>query len=74
MFDNGIFLSIKDLMRITGSSNYNSCANHHRALRDRICKEKKKITIHEYCEHDKIEFTHVWKFLRESEDKKQAKK
>lgn len=37
----GIFLTVKDLMKITGSNNYNSCANLHRAIRDTISKRKK---------------------------------
>ena len=60
----GIFLTVKDLMKITGSNNYNSCANLHRAIRDTISKRKKKLTVKEYCEHEKIDFAYVWDFLR----------
>lgn len=60
----GIFITVKDLMKLTGSNNYNSCANLHRAIRDGIAERKKKLTIKEYCEHEKIDFDYVWKFLR----------
>lgn len=74
MLDNGIFLSIKDMMRLTGSNNYFSCAHYHRAIRDGISANKKKLTIREYCEHEKIDFDYVWKFLREEENKNALKK
>ena len=73
MFDNGIFLSVKDLMTLTGSTNYCSCSNHHRSIRDGITKGKKKLTILEYCQHEHIDFDYVWKFLRETEPQNEAK-
>lgn len=63
--EGGIFLTVKDLMKITGSNNYNSCANLHRAIRDSIAKgKKKKLTVKEYCDLEKIDFAYVWDFLR----------
>lgn len=61
----GIFLTAKDLMILTGSTNYSSCANLHRAIRDCIAKGKKKLTVKEYCEYEKIDFAYIWKTLRE---------
>lgn len=68
--EGGIFLTVKDLMILTGSNNYNSTGNLHRAIRDSIAKSKKKITIKEYCEHEKIEFDYVWQVLRGVSHKK----
>ena len=41
--EGGIFLTAKDLMKLNGSTNYNSCANLHRAIRDAIEKGKRKL-------------------------------
>jgi hypothetical protein len=62
--EGGIFLTVKDLMKLNGSNNYFSCAKQHRAVRDGIGSKKKKLTVKEYCEHEKIDFEYVWKFLR----------
>lgn len=62
--EGGIFLTIKDLMKLNGGNSYNSAGNQHRALRDSIGKNKDKITIKEYCDHEKIDFDFVWSFLR----------
>ena len=62
--EGGIFLTAKDLMKLNGSSNYNSCANLHRAIRDSITTGKKKLTVKEYCDHEKIDFAYVWDFVR----------
>ena len=77
----GIFLSIKDLMLITGSDSYNSTQREHAALRaaletDKVNTKKKhagkrgkrKITIKEYCEYELLDFEEVWKFLRGTPD------
>ena len=58
------FMSIKDLMILTGSSNYTSVANTHKAIRDALGKGKKKLLIKEYCEYECIDFDYVWKVLR----------
>ncbi len=62
--EGGIFITVKDLMKITGSNNYNSCGNLHRAIRDSIAKDKKKLTVKEYCEYEIVDFDYVWDFLR----------
>jgi hypothetical protein len=41
--EGGIFLTVKDLMKLNGSNNYFSCAKQHRAVRDGIGKDKKKL-------------------------------
>ncbi len=62
--EGGIFITAKDLMILNGSTNYNSCANLHRAIRDSIAKGKRKLTVKEYCEYEKIDFDYIWKILR----------
>lgn len=65
MYNEGIFLSVRELMRLTGGNNYSSCANQHRAIRDILSSRKKrKLTIHEYCLYEQIDFEYVWKYLR----------
>lgn len=62
--EGGIFLTVKDLMKLTGSTNYNSTGNLHRQIRDTMFNSKRKITVKEYCEAEKIEFGYVWQVLR----------
>lgn len=62
--DKGIFLTIKDLMRITGVENYYSVARAHLAIRDAICKGKRKLTIREYCKYEGLDYDEMLKFLR----------
>jgi hypothetical protein len=62
----GIFLTVKDLMNLTGSNSYQSCSRLHRTIRDAITADKKKLTIREYCDFEKIDFGKIWKFLRGS--------
>lgn len=59
----GIFLSVKDLMRITGSESYESCRQTHQALRDSSGSEKRKLTVKEYCDLEQIDFDETVKFL-----------
>ena len=66
MLSQGIFLSVNDLMRLTAANNYNSCANQHRYIRERLSTQKKRrLTIHEYCIYEQIDFEYVWRYLRE---------
>lgn len=60
----GFFLTPKDIMILTGNNNYNSCANQHRIIRESIEDGKRKLTIKEYCEYEKIDFDYIWKILR----------
>lgn len=62
--DAGIFLTIKDLMKLLGSNSYSSCAYQHKIIRDSIATGKKKLTVKEYCDYERIEFDVVWKFIR----------
>ena len=63
--EGGIFLTIKDLMRLTGSNSYNGTGHQHRAIRDSLSiKARGKITVKAYCEHEGIDFQYVWEFLR----------
>ncbi|HXD91698.1 MAG TPA: hypothetical protein VNX01_00720, partial [Bacteroidia bacterium] len=60
----GFFLTPKDLMFLYGSDSYNSCANQHKNIRECIEKGKRKLTIKEYCEYEKIDFKYIWEVLR----------
>jgi predicted chitinase len=71
--EGGIYITVKDLMKITGSNNYNSCGNLHRTIRDSIAKNKKKLTVKEYCDYEKVDFEYVWNFLRNTNDKTHKK-
>ena len=62
--DKGIYLTIKDLMKITGSYSYDGAGNTHRAIRDAIGKNKRKLTIREYCAYEGVSFEEIWEFLR----------
>ncbi len=63
--EGGIFLTIKDYMKLTGKDCYNSAQREHLALRSQGKKtRKKKITIKEYCEEEELDFEYVWNFLR----------
>ena len=51
--EGGIFLSIKDLMRLIGSDSYSSTAKEHVAKRDALSKKKRaQLTIKEYCDYE----------------------
>jgi len=67
--EGGIFLTIKDLMKLIGSDSYSSSAREHISIRDSLGKDKKKVTIKEYCEYEGIDFNYVWDFLREKNKK-----
>lgn len=62
--EGGIFLTIKDLMLLTGSKNYYATAKSHKSIREAIAKGKRKITIREYCSYEKIAFSEIWQLLR----------
>jgi hypothetical protein len=63
--ETGIFLTVRDLMKVTGSYSY-----FHRNIRDAIAPNKRKITIQEYCKYEGVSFDEVWKFLRPEPVKK----
>ena len=76
----GIFLSVKDLMRLNGTDNYNSAQREHSTIRAAMHKEdktmkrrlgrrkhtKRRLTIREYCDYMQLEFSEIWQFLRGS--------
>ncbi|MHB8260459.1 MAG: hypothetical protein ACYDCN_08530 [Bacteroidia bacterium] len=62
--ESGIYLSIKDLMSVTGTYSYSATARAHKGIRDAIAPNKRKITIREYCEYEGVSFDEVWAFLR----------
>ena len=61
----GIFLTVRDLMELTGGYSYEGCSKQHKAIRDSLADKKRRLTIHEYCKYEKIDFDYVWKYLRE---------
>lgn len=65
--ERGIFLTVNDLMKLSGSYSYFGCAKSHRAIRDSMAKNKRKLTIKEYCDYEIIDFEYVWKYLREKQ-------
>lgn len=62
--DKGIFLTVKDLMLIIGCDNLRSTQQAHKAIRDALCKDKRKLTIKEYCKYEGLDFKEIWAFLR----------
>lgn len=63
--EGGVFLTINDLMQLTGSKNYYASARTHKSIREAIAKGKRKITIREYCMYEKIDFIEIWQLLRD---------
>ena len=51
-------------MFLTGSDNYKSCAKAHHAIRDALARNKRKLTVREYCDFEKISFDEIFKELR----------
>jgi hypothetical protein len=76
---NGLFLTVKDLMRLNGTDSYKTAQREHSTLRDVLNKNidepkkgrlnflKRRITIREYCEYVQVDFKEIWDFLREKE-------
>ena len=60
----GIFLTVKDLMILTGSNSYKSAAKSHRAIRNAIADKKRKLTIQEYCRFEQLDFTEILNTIR----------
>jgi hypothetical protein len=64
----GIFITIKHLMALRGTSNYNTAQREHQSIRDALAKgnqRKLKLTIKEYCEYVVINQDEVIQTLRE---------
>ena len=62
--EGGIYLSIKDLMKLTGSNSYKSTAKSHKVIRDCIAANKRKITIKEYCDYEGLNYPEIFFYLR----------
>jgi hypothetical protein len=62
--ETGIFLSVKDLMILNGTSNYSSVARQHKIIRESMKTGKRKLTIKEYCNYEGLEFEYIWGVLR----------
>ncbi len=60
----GIFLTVKDLMRLTGSNSYEATRQLHKTIRNNIVKNKRKLTIKEYCKFEGIDYQEVMEFLK----------
>ncbi len=60
----GIFLTVKDLMKITGIQNYEAARQLHQAVRDSIGPNKRKLTIKEYCKHEGLDYKEIIEFLK----------
>jgi hypothetical protein len=60
----GIFLTVKDLMHLTGNKNYSASRNYHQQIRDSIGQNKRKLTIYEYCNYEGVGFAEIWTILR----------
>jgi hypothetical protein len=75
--NSGLFLSVKDLMVLSGIANYDAARKEHAYIRMLLCKKqkvivnkriaKRKLTISEYCEHMGLNFAEIWRFLRGKE-------
>ncbi len=65
MADKNHFLTVKDLMKLTGSDSYQATWKTHQTIRDSIGENKRKLLIREYCEYEQIDFKYVWSVLRE---------
>ncbi len=59
----GIFLTVKDLMRLTGSNSYEATRQLHKAIRNKIKEGKRKLTIKEYCNHEGLDYQEIIEFL-----------
>jgi hypothetical protein len=59
-----LFLSIKELQYLMGTQWYKSAARKHKAIRERLRKGKKDLTIQEYCESEGLSYRDTYKALR----------
>ena len=63
-----IFLSIKDLMLLMDTDHYDSAQRAHKAIRDAIAPNKRKLTIKEYCDYEMLSYDEIYKFLRNNNE------
>jgi len=62
----GIYITVKELMLITGKTNYKSAHREHIAIRDAIAAKKRKLTIKEYCQYEGVEEKEITEVLNKS--------
>lgn len=75
--NSGLFLTVKDLMVLSGAGNYDAARKEHAYIRLALCKNskaminkriaKRKLTIAEYCKYMGLDFGEIWRFLRGKE-------
>jgi len=51
-------------MFLAGSNNYKSCAKAHRVIRDALASNKRKLTIKEYCDFEKLNYEEILQELQ----------
>ncbi len=68
--EGGIYLTIKDLMQLTGSDSYKSTAKSHKAIRDSLAADKRKLTIKEYCDYEGLNFSEISSYIRNTSSTK----
>jgi len=61
----GIFLSVKDLMILSGNKHYQNAWRELRTILDGFGSDKRKITVKEYCHYEGIDFTEVTEYLNQ---------
>lgn len=62
----GYFLTVKDLMTLTGGINETSAQRSHKLIRECIKGKKRKLTIKEYCDYEGLDYKEIWAVLRQS--------
>jgi hypothetical protein len=68
----GIFISVKDLMLLHSSDQYESMRRHHKAVRDALTSKTNKsagkikpyLTVAEYCRYADLNYEEVCAFLK----------
>ena len=72
MSEQGIFITVKDLMALHGSNSYEAMRRQHQAVRDALTTKTKKdagkikpyLTIKEYCRYMDLSLEEVCIFLK----------
>lgn len=61
-----LLLTIKDLMKIKGTDNYNTAHLEHKGIRDALGngKRKRHLTIKEYCDYESLPYEEILAFLK----------
>lgn len=58
------FISIKELQGLMGTNWYNAAQRKHKAIRDKLGKGKRNLTIKEYCDHEDLPYRATYFSLR----------